>query len=155
VNKIIISPYSRKMRNGTKNPKDYPNWDKLVVLLKASGYYVTQVGAPGEARIDGVDEFVVGLPLRELRILLEECDTFISVDNFFQHFAWYFNKPGVVIFGQSDPLIFGHDRHTNILKDRSFLRPKQFDIWEASSFNGDAFVEPQVIFEHIVSMLKS
>jgi len=147
--KIIISPYSKPLRNGQNNPKNYPYWDDLVKGLKEKEMYVIQIGVQGEKKIDGVDDFKCNLPLKELGKLLKECHTFICVDNFFQHLAYVHEKPGIVIFGQSDPEIFGHKGNTNLLKDRKYLRALQFDIWERCEYSKECFVEPNVIIDSI------
>lgn len=137
---IIVSPYSRRLRNGKENPKNFPHWEEVVSKLKKDGYSVVQVGVIGEVPIKGVDAFQVGLLLKKLSELLKECSTWISVDNFFQHFAYLEGKKGVVIFGQSDPKVFGHEVNVNLLKDRKYLRDRQFDIWETATYNADVFV---------------
>ena len=149
MHKIIISPYSRQLRNGKLNPKNYPFWPELIKLLKKKNMYVIQVGVTGEKEFEDVDEVIFDKPLKELVVLLSECDYWISVDNFFQHLAYVNNKPGFVIFGQSDPNIFGHKENENILKDRKYLREKQFDIWERIEHTNDCFVEPNVIMDRI------
>ena len=149
MSKIVISPYSRQLRNGKPNPKNYPYWPALVRSLREKGMYVIQVGVQGEKQIDGVDETKFSLPLKDLIALMKECDTWISIDNFFQHLAYANDIPGYVIFGQSDPNIFGHKENINILKDRSYLRPLQFDIWERQEVNNESFVEPEVIIDRI------
>ena len=63
---IIISPYSRKLRNGKTNPKNFPHWEKLVKLLKEDGHTIIQVGVKGEKELQGVDEVKFNLPLKEL-----------------------------------------------------------------------------------------
>ena len=146
--KIIISPYSRKLRNGKPNPKNYPWWPELIKLLREKNNYVVQVGVKGEKEFE-VDEVQFSKPLAELITLLNECDNWISVDNFFQHLAYVHNKPGIVIFGQSDPNIFGHKENTNILKDRNYLRALPFDIWERIEQTDECFVEPKIITDII------
>jgi len=149
MSKIIISPYSRQLRNGKPNPKNYPFWDLLVQLLKEQDYYIIQIGVKGEKEIQGVDEVQFNKPLKELISLLKDCDTFISVDNFFQHLAYANDVPGYVLFGQSDPNIFGHKENINILKDRKYLRALPFDIWERAEQNNECFVEPEVIIDRL------
>lgn len=148
--KIIISPFSRKLRNGNSpNPKDFPWWKELIILLKQKDYYIIQIGRTGEEKIDGVDEIQFDLPFNKLKEMLDDCFTFISVDNFFHHFASYYGKKGIVIFGQSDPLIFGSENNINILKDRKYLRQNQFDFWENTKYNEDVFVNPEEIFNKL------
>lgn len=142
--KIIISPYSRAMRNGNANAKNYPWWKEVIAMLREKGCHVTQVGLSGEVSFD-VNEVVNGAKLKTLEKMIAECDVWCSVDNFFQHLAHLQRKPGVVIFGRSNPDIFGHSENKNLLKDRNNLREKQFDIWEACPANDDVFVSPDVV----------
>lgn len=130
------------MRNGAKHPKNYPFWAEVLKQIKEP---VVQVGVEGETQL--VADFRKNLPLNELAELVKECKTWMSCDSFFQHFCWDLNKPGVVVFGQSDPNIFGHPENINLLKDRSYLREKQFWIWEQAEFKEDAFVSPDVVVE--------
>src|SRR3990167_4354712 len=112
---IIISPFSRKLRNGQLNPKE-PSltwWSELIGSLKEKGYYIIQIGIDGENKLKDVNEYQFNLNLKELEKLTLFVDTFISIDNFAPHLAWLLNKPGIVIFSQSDPLIFGHELHIN------------------------------------------
>jgi hypothetical protein len=51
------------------------------------------------------------------------------------------------VFGQSDPNIFGHPENINLLKDRKYLREKQFWIWEQAEFIEEAFVTPDVVID--------
>jgi len=141
---IIIAPYAQKLRNGQNNPKNYPWWSELLELIKEP---VIQVGVSDETPL--VEDFRKNLSLEELKTLVIECRTWISVDSFFQHFAWDLNKPGIVLWGQSDPLIFGHPENTNLLKDRKHLREKQFWWWEQCEYNAESFVKPEEIIRHL------
>jgi ADP-heptose:LPS heptosyltransferase len=149
--KIIISPWSRSLRNKKENPKNYPWWEELVKLLKEEDeeYHIIQIGLTGEVELQGVDELFFNKSLKDLIYLLNECETWISVDNFFQHLAYVHSKPGFVLFGKSNPDIFGHKENVNILKDRKYLRTLQFDIWERIDHSNDCFVEPEIIMERI------
>jgi len=144
---VLISPYSRKLRNEKNNPKNFPHWGKLVRLLKNDGHYIIQVGVTGERELSGVDEVKFNLSIKDLTELFNTCDTWFSVDNFFQHFASHLNKPGIVIFGKSDPDIFGYKENLNILKDRKNLRAKQFDIWESCEYDESVFPSAEEVFK--------
>jgi ADP-heptose:LPS heptosyltransferase len=139
---IIISPYSKFMRNGAKHPKNYPYWEEV---LKHINEPIIQVGVEGETQL--VSDFRKNLPLSELEKLVKECKTWLSCDSFIQHFCWDLGKPGIVVFGQSDPNIFGHPENINLLKDRKYLREKQFWIWEQAEFIEEAFVTPEVVID--------
>lgn len=139
---IIISPFSKKLRNGKNNPKNYPYWKEIIALIDEP---IVQVGVEGEEQL--VPDFRKNLSLNELAELVKECRTWISVDSFFQHFCWDLGKPGIVIWGQSDPKIFGHPENINILKDRSYLRSKQFWLWEQCEYRDDCWAPPEVIIQ--------
>lgn len=140
---ILIAPYAKKMRNNERHPKDYPWWREVVDQLLRDGQHVVQVGTPGEPPL--VSDVRQGLSLPELERLVRDCKTWVSVDSFLQHFCWDLKKPGVCIFGQSDPLIFGHPENVNLLKDRKYLRDKQFWMWEQAEARDDAFVGPDEV----------
>ena len=145
---IIIAPYAQKLRTGKLNPKNYPleHWIELVNELQKREQ-VIQVGVDGEEQL--VDMFVKNMSLPRLRELIQECRTWIGVDSFFQHLAWDEGKSGIVLWGPSDPLIFGHRENINLLKDRSCLVPNQFIWWEATEHSKDRFVEPQEVLKYL------
>ena len=150
---IIISPYARKMRNDKEHPKNYPFWKEVIEHIDED---IVQIGIDGEEQL--VLDFRKNLQLYELSVLTTQCKTWISIDSFFQHFCWDLNKPGIVIFGQSDPNIFGHTENINLLKDRKYLRERQFWLWEQAEFNINAlfftfllsFVEHYLIIQLIL-----
>jgi ADP-heptose:LPS heptosyltransferase len=153
---IIISPYSRIFpgdKKESKNAKNYPYWKEVVALLKRD-FTIIQIGTDGEPRIEDIDDFYSGLSFNELKRLTRECDTWISVDNFFPHLANLEVKRGVVIFGKSDPNIFGYMQNVNLLKDRKYLRPLQFKDWFDEKHEEDVFVGPQEAVDAVYKLLK-
>jgi ADP-heptose:LPS heptosyltransferase len=143
---IIIAPYAQKLRTCKENPKNYPYWEELVQELQKT-MQVVQVGVEGEKQL--VPDFRKNLPIAELRKLIQECSNWIGVDSFFQHLAWDEEKFGIVLWGPSDPLIWGHPENINLLKDRSHLVANQFIWWEATEHNDDRFVKPQEILKYL------
>jgi len=143
---VIISPFARNGIDGYPSAKNYPYWRQLVSMLrqKHSDLYLIQVGVEGEEDI-GCHCFLKGLPLRVLMVLIRGCRTWISVDNFFHHLASYVGKPGVVIFGVSDPRIFGDSMNVNLLKGRGYLRKDQFGFWTIDYRNDDAYLTPEEV----------
>ena len=141
---ILIAPYSKPLRTGGNNPKNYPYWKELISQIQEE---IIQIGTDEEEQL--VPEFRKNLPLGDLRYLIGECRTWISVDSFFQHLAWDCGKKGIVLFGPSDPLIFGHPENINLLKDRSYLREKQFWWWEQCEYREEAFVKPAEVLKHL------
>lgn len=149
--KILIAPFSRNLRNGNKNPKNYPYWKELITLLEKEGYELTQVGMQGEEPL--VKNVFFNQSLATIKQLIIKCDLWVSVDSFLQHMAYPLNKKGIVIWGVSDPNIFGYEQNINILKDRRYLRHNQFGIWEEQPFKEEVFVKPDVVVK-IIKTLK-
>ena len=147
--RVIISPYSRPLRNGKKNPKNYPCWQEVVAGLQAKKIHVIQIGVGGEEKLK-CNEHSFDNTLQDLSTMVKYCNTWASVDNFFQHFCYLLEKPGVAIFGRSDPNIFGHITNDNLLKGRNYLREKQFNFWEEVEYSEECFVEPQEVVETIL-----
>jgi ADP-heptose:LPS heptosyltransferase len=143
--KIVLFPWAKKLRNGSNNPKNYPWWPELVLKLQALGHDLIQVGVEGEEQL--VDNFRKNLSVSELTDLMKSSDTWICVDSFGQHLGWDLGIRGMAIFGQSDPLIFGHKENVNVLKSRDYLRDQQFWWWEQCEYNADAFVKPDEIIK--------
>jgi hypothetical protein len=141
---IVIHPYAKKLMNGKENPKNYPYWKELIALIDEP---IIQVGIEGEEPL--VHEFLKNLPIARLRELIAECRIWIGVDSFFQHLAWDCNKPGIVLWSVSDPLIFGHSENINLLKSRDYLAPNQFLWWDFTEHNAEAFVLPEEVVKFL------
>ncbi len=150
---ILISPWSRPTSEGKPSPKNFPYWRSTVSMLRKDGYDVLQISMPGEPDI-GASKRVDRLPLRDIEKLISECSAWASVDNFFQHLGWCIGRPGVVVFGQSDPRIFGHAENFNLLKDRRYLRPQQWWLWSQTTYRDDVFVQPEKVVAAIKSLIK-
>jgi ADP-heptose:LPS heptosyltransferase len=146
---IIISPYAKPLPNGGDNPKNYPYWKQLIPMINDQ---IVQVGTANETQM--VSDFRQNLSLLELKNLVNECDTWIACDSFFQHFCWDLNKPGIVLWGQSDPLIYGHPENVNLLKDRSYLFHNQFLSWDLIPMRYDCFVEPNIVIDALSKFSK-
>jgi len=143
---ILIHPFAQSLRSGLTNPKNYPWWSELLEHLPKP---IVQIGVVGEMPL--VPDVRIGLPLKQIRSLLSECDYWISVDSFLPHLAHYLPKPGVVLWSKSDPRIFGYPENLNLLKGREHLRAKQFRIWEEESYDPDAFMSA----DQVVSAINS
>lgn len=136
---VVIAPYSRELRNGMPNPKNFPHFEKLTGYLRAKGLYIIQVGDVNDVPLSNVDEYRLGEAFEETEKLLADSLFFVCVDNFLHHMGYYIGRRGVVLWGQSDPNLFGYAYHLNILKSRNFLRPNQFDTWENATYNVNVF----------------
>jgi len=147
---ILISPWSRPLRNGKENPKNYPYWNEVISFLKNyDSHFIVQIGVKDEKRINA-DNFIFDKPLEIIKELILRCDIWCSVDNFLPHFCNTFNSYGTVIFSISDPNLFGYEKNINILKDRKYLRNNQFSTWEDSIYNIEAFSQPEEVAKIIL-----
>jgi ADP-heptose:LPS heptosyltransferase len=151
---ILISPWSRITTEGAPSPKNYPHWEAVVGGLLKAGYEVAQLSRSGEPDIQGVTRRMDDLTLQEIGALIATSETWIAVDNFLPHMAWTLNQPGVVIFGLSDPDIFGHPGNINLLKSRHFLRTRQFGLWSQEKPNPEAFVSPEIVIRAVEQSIK-
>lgn len=154
--KIYLSCYSRSMRYNitTPNPKNYPYWKELVSLMKQkTNWELTQVKQLDEPSFDEIylmTDFSLDKIAQKVK---HEMDFFVSIDSFLPHMANYYGKVGFVIFGQSDPEIFGYKENFNILKDRRNLRKEQFWNWEQTPYRDDVFVSPEKVFEILTTYI--
>lgn len=143
---ILFAPFAARSPslNGQPSPKDYPFAKELAILLE-NEHEVVQVGGNGDEQV--CKDFRKNLSFGDLGKLILESRTGISVDSYLQHYYWFLNRGAIVLFGPSDPLIFSHDIHLNLLKDRSLLRPNQFDLYYTSDYKPEAFVSPQQVLD--------
>jgi ADP-heptose:LPS heptosyltransferase len=152
---ILLSPWSRKASSqGYWNPKDYPHWREAVKLLAVHGLQVQQVSRSGEPDVAGCALRTDDLPFGAIEDLIRKSDTWMSPDNYFHHLAWSLGKPGVAIFGSSDPIIFGHPENVNLLKGRQYLRARQFGLWSEEQWRPEIFVPPSEVVSAVLRLLE-
>lgn len=144
---ILFAPFAAQspQLNGSGSPKSYPFAKQLGEMLLSAGHNVIQVGGEKDEQV--VPDFRKNLSFEEVSQLIDSADTAICVDSYLQHHCWFMNKRAVVLWGISDPLIFGHSFHLNLLKDRSFLRRNQFDLYYSNEHNPEAFVTPTEVIK--------
>jgi hypothetical protein len=164
--KIIICPYSQKLpkekitdKNPSgENPKNYPYWEEFIQLLKQQlpDIEVIQTGVTSEPILKGVDTIKHNLSQKDLLEVVKQCDAWFSVDNLFNHFCTYYKIPnGFVLFGQSDPNIYGYKQNTNLIKHRKYLRPDQFGYWWERPYIKEAFVSAEELLKVVLPVLKA
>lgn len=145
--KILVHCWAQKMRENAKspvNPKNYPYWKELIEILQQNGHTITQLGLDYEVKL--VEDFRT-LNYQQLKEILKEYDTWIAIDSFLPHLAWIQKVPGIVLFGPSNPSIFGHTQNINLYKNKKHFRPDQFGIWEECDYNKNAFVKPDEVIK--------
>ena len=144
---IVIAPYSKPMRNGKRNPKEYNAWPELIKILESHGWHLIQLSRTGEAAL--VKDTRYDMSLKAIDGLLQEVVTWISIDSFLPHLAVLAGVSGVVLWGKGDPNIFGHASNLNLLKDRNCLRSRQFGIWEEEEYDPSVFVTPEEVVKRL------
>jgi len=151
---VVISPYSSNLKamGLEKNPKDYPWWKEIVSFLKSKNLKVFQIGTQIEKKIsDEIDEFYMDMPFEFILELLNKCKFWMSVDNFLQHLAEFTqpHKAGIVLWGKSDPKIFGYEHNFNLYLSRKKFRKNQFLYWYLDKWEEDVFVKPEIVCDFI------
>ena len=122
-----------------KNAKTYPFWEQLYPML----------GQHEVKKIEGM------LPEQAIMDLVNWCDIWISIDSFLQHLVAYKGlKRGIVLWGTSDPALFGYPTNINLVKSMGYMRPDQFFWWKDAPNTPDAFVSPQMVVAAIKSMVQ-
>lgn len=145
---ILLNAWSRPLRSGKQNPKDYPWWPQVLEKITVP---VVQVAVRGEQAL--VDDVRWDLDLTQLALLVNQCSIWLGVDSFFQHFCWDLNKPGIVLWGPSNPNIFGHEQNINLTLGSSAWRANQFLTWEQETHDAHRFVSASVVLEHVEKMV--
>lgn len=110
-NTIVLHIHSRASRN---HHWPHENWEKLVCSMPE--YTFVQVGHPDEPYVPGALDWRGKTSVREVYCLLKYSLSFLGVDSNFSHVTNAFDLPGVVLFGDSSPVYWGHDNNLNIYK---------------------------------------
>jgi ADP-heptose:LPS heptosyltransferase len=142
---ILFAPFAARAPSlkGQPSPKDYPFPKELVSLIGEDN--IVQVGGTDDEQI--APDFRKNLSFRDLGDLILQSQTGICADSFLQHYYWYLGRRAIVLFSISDPLIFGHPENLNLLVDRRFLRPNQFDLYYTNNYKPEAFSPPEQVIE--------
>ena len=95
-------------------------WQEVVAILVSKGFTVVQVGLPMEQPIDGAVNLLGKWDLRTIINFLSLADAFINIDSLLNHIGYGWRVKGVVLFGRTDPNIFGHeDFHLNLINTKA------------------------------------
>jgi ADP-heptose:LPS heptosyltransferase len=125
-NVVIMHIHSRSSSNHHWPPD---RWQELVRQLPE--YTFIQLGEPDELLVEGAVDWRGKTGLREAFALLKYADSFIGVDSSMSHVTNAFGIPGVVLFGDSSPVYWGHDNNTNLYK-KVRCSPCYYHLWADS-----------------------
>jgi ADP-heptose:LPS heptosyltransferase len=155
---ILIHPNPRKNPDNTINAKTYPweYWEQFVSLFKQKypDIDIYCVGLSGDKPINGTIAYF-DLPLAKIKSLAEEALLVISVDSFLQHLLAKSNKPMIVLWGPSNPEIFGYDKNINLYVDKKYFRPDPYGVWQIIKWNKDAFILPEKIMDSLEPFIRN
>lgn len=106
-------PVAIQVKSSTIN-KEWPinYWKDLIT--RNPQYDFVQLGVSGEPRLEGTVKIPDGLDLRPEFAILKHCRAFVGVESCFAHAASAFKLPGVVLFGASNPEVWGHPNNINL-----------------------------------------
>lgn len=90
------------------------NWEALIREMPE--YTFIQLGLSREEKLTGAVDLRGRTSLRESIALIRSCLCFIGVDSSLSHATNAFDIAGVVLFGPSTPLVWGHANNINLYK---------------------------------------
>jgi ADP-heptose:LPS heptosyltransferase len=119
IGKHVVSQYSTPVAihvtsRGSSN-KNWPisHWAELV--RRNPQYTFLQLGVHTEELVPGVVDLRLNLPqLRAQFAVLKYARAFVGVDSSFSNATNAFGTPGVVLYGPSNPLVWGHSNNHNL-----------------------------------------
>ncbi len=108
-NPIIIHPASLTSKN-----QEWPmeNWETLIKELP--DYTFIQLGSGENEKIGGAIDLRDKTTLREAIALIKYAKGFVGINSAFSHVTNAFDIRGVVLFGPSNPDIWGHSNNINL-----------------------------------------
>jgi ADP-heptose:LPS heptosyltransferase len=86
-------------------------WKELV--RRNTDYDFIQVGASSDEAVDGALD-LRNIPFRVALAVVKHVKGFVGVDSIFAHVTSVFGTRGVVLFGPSSPVIWGHPNNINL-----------------------------------------
>jgi ADP-heptose:LPS heptosyltransferase len=107
---ICISPSSSSQNQEWEIEK----WETLV--KRNPKYTFIHIGTIQEPRINGTIDMRSRYFLRTYISMIKASLAYIGMDSFFNHVSSAVNTPGVILFGDSTPKIWGHYNNINIYK---------------------------------------
>jgi ADP-heptose:LPS heptosyltransferase len=88
------------------------SWEALV--LRNPRYTFLQIGRPSDQKVTGTVDLRGKTSLRCSLAVVKYAKSFVGVDSVFAHATNAFGTPGVVLFGPSSPVIWGHPNNCNL-----------------------------------------
>jgi ADP-heptose:LPS heptosyltransferase len=99
--------------NYTRN-QHWPTTSWTELVRRNPQYTFLQLGLPVEQLIPGVVDLRGKIPLRVALAVLKHVSAFVGVVSVFAHATNAFGTPGVVFYGPSSSLVWGHSNNYNL-----------------------------------------
>jgi ADP-heptose:LPS heptosyltransferase len=123
--KVIIIQIHSKCSINHHWPMDL--WEALISDLPQ--FTFIQVGLSDEQHVRGAVDWRGKTSLREVFALLKYADGFVGIESSLGHVTNAVDLPGVVLFGDSSPIHWGHENNINIYKGVS-CSPCYYYLWK-------------------------
>jgi ADP-heptose:LPS heptosyltransferase len=133
---ILLHAFSNRLASGLPNAKNYPFWPALLKELALPD--VVQIARPEDTAL--VADCRTTLATADVEQLVKDCEWWLAVDSFLPHLAHMLKKPGIVMWGPSDPRIFGYPEHLNLQPSPPQLRPDPFGLWADCAHSSSRFL---------------
>lgn len=116
----LLAPYKNPIlvhiTSMTSENQEWPmeNWNALAASMPE--YTFIQVGLTREQKVENMVDWRGKTSFRETMALFYHIRSFVGVNSSFSHVTNAFDTPGVVLFGPSQPAIWGHSNNVNLYK---------------------------------------
>jgi ADP-heptose:LPS heptosyltransferase len=90
-------------------------WEKLVAQLAIDGFFVIQTGRLYDNRVKHAYSLLGLTSIGELIAIIRRADLVITVDTLAMHVARLTKTPAIVLWGPTDPAIYGYPGQRNLL----------------------------------------
>jgi len=117
---LVIAPYS----DSPRKMMPLARWEAIVESLAKEGYVILQVGKSNEVPIRGAYSLLGLTTPQQLVSLLARCNAVITVDNFVMHCSHLAGTPAVVLWGPTDPCVYGYSGQIHISPSNDFCKLK-------------------------------
>lgn len=107
---VAICPSS----NGSRKEMATNQWEELVAIMTAHRVAAIQLGNKRDRYIRGAYNLLGLTTPAEALALLATMKAVITVDSFLIHGAFMQKTPAIVLWGPTNPTVFGYDVHINL-----------------------------------------
>ncbi|MDQ6942081.1 MAG: glycosyltransferase family 9 protein [Candidatus Eremiobacteraeota bacterium] len=107
---VPVAIHSSAYSSANKNWR-IENWEAFVRENESRSF--VQLGLASEPRVAGTSD-LRGLPLRVSFAVIARSTAFVGVDSGLAHAAVALGVPSVVLFGASNPAVYGHEQSINL-----------------------------------------